>query len=66
MGAEGIDYTDGKNILIADVPEAFFDAVDSLIQDKVLYQSLKENALALIRDHYSWEAKLSILGRILS
>lgn len=66
MGAEGIDYTDGKNILIADTPDSFIDSIEMLINNKVLYQSLKDNALQLIKDHYSWNAKLTTLGEILN
>ena len=65
MGAEGIDYTDGGDILIADTPDAFVDSIDSLIKNKNLYQSLKENALRLIRERYSWEAKLAPLAEVL-
>jgi len=66
MGAEGIDYTDGKNILIADTPDAFFDSIEKLIENKILYQSLKDNALQLIKNHYSWDVKLATLGKILN
>ena len=65
MGAEGIDYTDGKNILIADTPDAFFDSIERLINNKILYQSLKENALKLIKNNYSWDIKLAPLKKIL-
>ena len=65
MGAEGIDYTDGKNILIADTPDAFIDSIERLISNKVLYQSLKENALKLIKNHYTWDVKLAPLEKIL-
>jgi len=65
MGAEGIDYTDGEDILLADTPEEFFDSIELLINNKFLYGSLKENALNLIRNHYSWDAKLAPLKKIL-
>ncbi len=65
MGAEGIDYSDGENLLIADTPDAFFDNIEKLISNKILYQSLKENALKLIKNHYSWDVKLAPLEKIL-
>jgi sugar transferase (PEP-CTERM/EpsH1 system associated) len=65
MGAEGIDYTDGENILIADTSNAFFDSIERLINNKNLYQSLKLNALELINNHYSWDVKLAPLLKIL-
>lgn len=65
MGAEGIDYRDGENILVADTPDAFFESIERLINNKDLYQTLKENALDLIKNHYSWDAKLAPLKQIL-
>ena len=65
MGAEGIDYRDGNNILIADDPDAFFDSIERLINDRNLYDTLKENALNLIKNAYSWDAKLAPLKEIL-
>lgn len=65
MGAEGIDYTDGKDILIADTADAFFDSIERLINNKILCQSLKENALKLVKNHYSWDVKLTPLEKIL-
>lgn len=65
MGAEGIEYTEGKDIMIADTPDEFFAVIEQLNEDKNLYKSLKENALALIKNHYSWDVKLAELGKIL-
>lgn len=65
MGAEGIDYTEGENILIADTPEAFFNHIEKLIDDKDLCRSLKQNARELIENHYAWDVKLAQLGKIL-
>lgn len=65
MGAEGIDYTDGENILIADSPEAFLESITRLQNNRDLYQSLKVNALELVKKHYSWEGKLAPLKEIL-
>jgi len=66
MGAEGIDYIEGENILIADTPDTFFERIEQLINDKVLYQTLKSNAITLIKEHYTWEAKLSSLDKLLT
>jgi len=64
MGAEGIDYTDGENILIADTPDAFFESIEKLIENKHLYQSVKKNALELVKNRYSWDVKLAALKNI--
>jgi sugar transferase (PEP-CTERM/EpsH1 system associated) len=65
MGAEGIDYTDGTNILIADNPDSFFECIEQLVSNKLLYQSIKESALQLIKHNYSWDAQLTPLKNIL-
>lgn len=64
MGAEGINYTDTENILIADTPDAFFDSVEKLVNDKISYQSIKENALNLIKKQYSRNAEFESLGKL--
>jgi len=65
MGAEGIDCIDGKNILIADTPAMFFDKIERLKNNTTLYSSIKENALSLVKNHYSWSGRLKTLGDIL-
>lgn len=65
MGAEGIDCTDGQNVLVADTADAFFDKIDMLINNTNLYNSIKDNALELAHKRYSWSGRLSALGRIL-
>ena len=49
LGAQGINYTDGKNILIADSPESFASAIiksyDSLKLRKELSKNAKEFAI---------------------
>jgi sugar transferase (PEP-CTERM/EpsH1 system associated) len=65
MGAEGIEYTNGENILIADTPDDFLDNIERLVSNKNLYNSLKVNAQKLIKDHYTWDAKLAPLADML-
>ena len=65
MGAEGIDVTDGVNILIADTPDMFFDTIEKLKNNIALYESIRENALSLAKNHYSWSEILKKLGNIL-
>ncbi len=65
MGAEGIDCTDEQDILIADTADDFFDNIDKLVNNTNLYNSIKDSALKLVQRHYSWNGKLSTLGRIL-
>ena len=66
MGAEGIEYIEGKHILIADTPDDFFNRIEMLVNDGELTRSLKDNAMQLVKEHYSWEAKLVDLLAILN
>jgi glycosyltransferase involved in cell wall biosynthesis len=56
LGAEGIDVTDGQNILVADEPPAFAAAVVRLMGDPELAASLGAAARKLAVDRYAWSA----------
>ncbi len=52
IGAEGINVTHGKNILLADDPETFFEAVSKCVEDEAFCKTLGQNAKELIvKDH---------------
>ncbi len=52
IGAEGINVQSGKNIIIANTPKTFLQAIKKLVADKKLCQTLGENARKLIeKDH---------------
>lgn len=53
IGAEGINVSDGENILLADDPEAFALAVQRCVDDEQFTQTLGENARNLIRKEHS-------------
>jgi glycosyltransferase involved in cell wall biosynthesis len=53
LGAEGIPVVDGREILIADQPEAFADAIVRLIEDKAFASRLAANCRQLVRDEFS-------------
>ncbi len=65
MGAEGIDCSDKKEILLACNKEEYLAAISLLEHDPKLKKSIKENALKLINEKYSWEGKLQVLDDIL-
>jgi glycosyltransferase involved in cell wall biosynthesis len=44
VGCEGLAVENGRNILIADTPEAFAASVMSVINDEVLRETLEQNA----------------------
>jgi sugar transferase (PEP-CTERM/EpsH1 system associated) len=56
IGAEGLPVTPGKDILLADDPERFAEAVVRLLQDAQERQRLGSNARALVEERYSWQA----------
>lgn len=56
VGAEGIEHTDGENILLKDTPEDFSDAVVTVMQDAVLRQKLESGGRTLVEAKYDWRA----------
>jgi glycosyltransferase involved in cell wall biosynthesis len=57
IGAEGIEVTPGKDILIADEPEAFAQAVIQVFQNPDLAQQLKQNGRATLLEKYNWQVR---------
>jgi len=64
-GAEGLDVTDGENILIADTAAGFVDAVLSLLDDSGLRARLAANARRLVETRYRWEDIGQELDRVI-
>ena len=60
-GAEGLDVTDGQNILLADSPAQLAEGLSSVIRDANLSERIIEGGHALVRARYEW----SILGKTL-
>ena len=52
IGAEGIEYENGKNILIADTPEEWAKAISSYFSGGGNNISMSEHALELVRNKY--------------
>jgi polysaccharide biosynthesis protein PslH len=52
IGAEGIHYEHGKNILIADTPEDFAKAIDRCLNETDLCKTLGANARKLAEEYY--------------
>jgi glycosyltransferase involved in cell wall biosynthesis len=53
IGAEGINYKKGRDILIADTPEEFHKAVSQCINDKDYCSSIGRNARKLIENDHN-------------
>jgi glycosyltransferase involved in cell wall biosynthesis len=56
IGAEGLTYTDGSDILIANTPSEFATACLQLLKDEDKRQSVAQHALSLVETHFSWAA----------
>jgi glycosyltransferase involved in cell wall biosynthesis len=54
VGAEGLEYQDGENILIADGKEAFAQAVLKLLKDDALNLKLRKNGRLWCEERYDW------------
>ncbi|RIK39241.1 MAG: hypothetical protein DCC55_18635 [Chloroflexi bacterium] len=57
-GAEGLDVQHGEQILIADTPEAYAQAIVRLCQKPGLRQQLAQKAATLVSAKYDWTATM--------
>lgn len=55
IGAEGLPVVDGREIVLADTPESFADAVIKLIRDEKLAREIGQRAAARVRADFSWQ-----------
>ena len=55
IGAEGLPLRDGRDLLIADEPEAFARAVICTLKDQRLARQLGEQARSLVCEQFGWE-----------
>jgi glycosyltransferase involved in cell wall biosynthesis len=55
IGCEGLNATDGENILIRDTPEGFAAAILQLAEDPVLRRQLGRAARRTAEHQYSWK-----------
>ena len=54
IGAEGLRFTNKKEILIANAPVDFADAIISLIGDQPFFEQIRVNAYELVKKEYDW------------
>ncbi len=55
-GAEGISCRSGRDIMIADGPEAFAEAVRNLLSDRARNGRMGREACRTVKENYSWES----------
>jgi glycosyltransferase involved in cell wall biosynthesis len=56
VGAQGINYSAGVNILIADKPSEFLAIYERLMNGEINTKTIVKNARKLIEEHYSTDA----------
>jgi glycosyltransferase involved in cell wall biosynthesis len=56
VGAEGLSYTDGRDILLADDPADLAAACIRLLTNEPARRALARNAMERVRRDFSWEA----------
>jgi glycosyltransferase involved in cell wall biosynthesis len=64
IGAEGIEYRQSENILIADTAEDFAAAVLKVINDRDLAHRLRTCGRNWVEQNYDWQARYSAWDRI--
>ncbi|MGH7455118.1 MAG: glycosyltransferase, partial [bacterium] len=64
MGTEGLDLTNGKEILIADGPHTFAKHVIRVMKDQEFREKLGKEGMALVRQLYNWDAVVQALENI--
>lgn len=62
---EGMHLRPGEDVLVADSPEAFADAIVRLYGDPALWQRLSDNGIENVRRHFSFDAARDALRRIM-
>jgi glycosyltransferase involved in cell wall biosynthesis len=63
LGAQGIQYTNGKNILIANTENEFYQCVEQLLNNPLLCKTLGAEAQKLIEKEYS---NTKVIGEVLN
>lgn len=64
VGAEGLDIHSGQDLILADDPTAFADAILTLIRDPILRQRY-ENSAAKLAAQYDWSNIVHLFGDVL-
>ena len=64
-GAEGLDVTHEQDILVADTPNAFADAVLRLFNDRALRARLASNGRQLVKRMYDWDVCAEVLVELI-
>jgi GT2 family glycosyltransferase len=64
VGCSGLQYENGRNLLVADTPEQFASQVLSLMKDPMRRRQLGEEGRITAEQHYSWEKSVQQLDAL--
>jgi glycosyltransferase involved in cell wall biosynthesis len=64
VSVEGMHLVEGEEVLVADDPDAFADAIARLYRDESLWNRLSQAGIANVRRHFSPEAAAEPIGRV--
>jgi polysaccharide biosynthesis protein PslH len=64
VGAEGLPVRDGIELLLADVPQAFADAVVKVLTDSNFATQVSRNAAQLVRQKFGWDRVSAIMAEL--
>ena len=62
---EGMHLRDGLDVLVADAPEAFAEAIVRLHEDEALWTQLRDAGLRNVEAHFSLDAGRDVVRRVL-
>jgi glycosyltransferase involved in cell wall biosynthesis len=62
IGAEGVEIRPGENIIIADDPDGYSEAIVNLLRNKQLANSLSENGRSWVVENYNWQRVYQKIG----
>ncbi|MCG3110733.1 MAG: glycosyltransferase [Candidatus Manganitrophus sp. SB1] len=65
FSCNGINAVHGQNILIADAPDLFADAVITLLSDPVQRKRFAEAGRKTVEDSYSWGSQATLVDKII-
>jgi glycosyltransferase involved in cell wall biosynthesis len=66
IAAEGMGLTPGEDVLVADDPQHFADAVAALYTSENLWERLSANGLEMTKKHYSVETMRKTLAELIA
>ena len=64
IGAEGLPVVGGRDLLLADTPDAFAAAVVRVLTDEAMGREMGSRAAALVRGQFGWDRAAERFGEI--